>query len=745
MPGSRQVAVVTRRNEVAEAYRSADGSWETGITDPERVDVPSLAPRISLAVIDFAGFPAASATGRRLRRENPALEFIAVVPDERTGVAAVRAGALDYMIWPPRTPEQGRSLLQAHLESVNAQPQTLGRFQLNERLGIGGMAEVFLAERRGDTGRLFAVKRILPGVASDPDFIDMFIDEARITAVLDHPNIVRLIDFGNVSGTLFLAMEYVPGRNLSQLAGKRGWRLPVRIACHICAEIASALAYAHAKTDPAGRPLQIVHRDVNPPNILLAKDGRVLLGDFGIAKAAQRSAHTTHGAVKGKLDYLAPEQTVGLEVDGRADLFSLGTVLYLTLTGVQPFQSEGPALTLMKIRDAAIVPPTTVDPGLPPALDAIMARAMARDREKRYPDGAAFERDLRALLGQLGPVTREEIAALVDGGEAPVVSVAVEESGAGSSSAVDLRLLGEEIPAASAPPPVAPAPPAGGASVDRTAISLTPPPIPALDPTVPPAPPSRPPVSPALDAPTHRQAGPRAGAPEMPSAPRAAPPAPAAPAASAPSGSASARVSPAIDAPTHRQSGPALDAPPPAAPPVDAPTIPSRDAPNVVAARTRLSAPVPTGTPSEPYLIPIPGATPAPPASDATDSGSITVTAPTPYRVPKDWETSLEAHVPSSKPAAVSRAAPASAPVSAPASAPASVPASSAAATAPVTAQAAVSSPADRPSSSRHRPAPEPPGSAWRVLVLFIPLFAAALVAIAIGARHLAAHMSAHP
>ena len=205
-----------------------------------------------------------------------------------------------------------------------------GHFTLGKRLARGGMAEVFLARQRGPEGfdRKVAVKRILPHLAETADFVRMFLSEARLAARLSHPNIVHIYELGQVGGDYFIAMEYVDGVHAGQLI-EHARTEPIwpELIARIGADAAGALAYAHRLTDADGRPLQLVHRDVSPQNIMVSSDGIVKLVDFGIAKAASKAEETRPGVVKGKYAYMSPEQTVGRALDGRSDVFSLGVVL----------------------------------------------------------------------------------------------------------------------------------------------------------------------------------------------------------------------------------------------------------------------------------------------------------------------------------------------------------------------------------------------------------------------------------
>src|SRR4029450_2271011 len=213
------------------------------------------------------------------------------------------------------------------------QPKPFGKYFLIEKLATGGMAEIYKAKNFGVDGfeKLLAIKRILPHCSSDKEFITMLIDEAKLSVALSHTNIAQVFDLGKVGTDYFISMEFVDGINLRELmnrAKETGAQLPEDISVYIVSEICKGLDYAHAKKDTDGNPLNIVHRDISPQNILISYEGEVKIVDFGIAKAATKAHVTQHGALKGKLLYMSPEQAWGKALDKRTDNFSLGVVLY---------------------------------------------------------------------------------------------------------------------------------------------------------------------------------------------------------------------------------------------------------------------------------------------------------------------------------------------------------------------------------------------------------------------------------
>jgi serine/threonine protein kinase len=279
-----------------------------------------------------------------------------------------------------------------------------GRYRLVQRLGVGGTAEIWRAAVSGSRGveHSVIIKRLRPELARDPVFIEMLAAEARISSRLDHPAIVKVFESGEAAGELYLAMEVVDGWELSEVherARRRRRPLSVGLVCHIVAEVADALAYAHALGDEQGRPLHAVHRDINPGNIMLTRQGAVKLVDFGMARFGDRDPDdaTATGLRKGTPAYMSPEQADGLDIDHRSDIFSLGIVLHEGLTGRRLFRGPTALDTLRRVRDADAPPPSTLVPGVGADLDAIVLRMLAADPGERYADCADIARSLRAL------------------------------------------------------------------------------------------------------------------------------------------------------------------------------------------------------------------------------------------------------------------------------------------------------------------------------------------------------------
>jgi serine/threonine protein kinase len=276
---------------------------------------------------------------------------------------------------------------------VLPQPIQFGKYTLFERIGRGGMADVFKGRVQGPAGfeRVFVVKRILPHLSDDPQFTRMFIEEAKLSARLNHPNIVQVFELGAVDKEYFIAMEYVKGRDLAEtmrtLWARVGPPRPELVA-YVGREMCRALAYAHDLTGDDGEPLGMIHRDVSPSNVMLSYEGAVKLLDFGIAKAlggdSVEEGNTQRGTLKGKFAYMAPEQTAGNDVDKRIDIFATGIVLHEVLTGRRLFKGENDLQTVERVRQCDVAPPSVHNPLCPPELDGIILRALARNRDERF-------------------------------------------------------------------------------------------------------------------------------------------------------------------------------------------------------------------------------------------------------------------------------------------------------------------------------------------------------------------------
>lgn len=298
-------------------------------------------------------------------------------------------------------------------------PIKFGNYHLFERVNIGGMAEVFKAVSYGVEGfeRLYAIKRVLPNIAEDQEFIDMFIDEAKIAVQLNHANIGQIFELGRdqKENAYFIAMEFVQGKDLRAMydrARKRGEVLDIPMCCHIVKEACEALEYAHNKKGERGEPLHLVHRDVSPQNLIVSYDGEVKLIDFGIAKAAGKASKTQSGILKGKFGYMSPEQVRGKPIDKRSDLFSLGVVFFELLTLERCFQGESDFSVLEKVRNSEIRRPSTLNRPIPPELERIVMKVLARNPDERYQSAAELQDALQKFLYQSGTFyARKDLAA----------------------------------------------------------------------------------------------------------------------------------------------------------------------------------------------------------------------------------------------------------------------------------------------------------------------------------------------
>ena len=307
--------------------------------------------------------------------------------------------------------------LPRRLVSTVKKPVPFGKYYLLERINVGGMAEVFRSKAYGVEGfeRLVAVKRILPNIAEDKEFIKMFIDEAKIAVQLNHANIAQIFDLGVVDNSYYIALEHVHGRDLRNIFDRcRSVNdpMPVAQACFVIMKICEGLDYAHNKRDQGGRDLHLVHRDVSPQNILVSFEGEVKLIDFGIAKAAGKGQKTQAGILKGKFGYMSPEQVRGLPIDRKSDIFSCGIVLYELLTGERLFVGESDFSTLEKVRNVEILPPSTYNRKIPDELERIVLKALAKDTEDRYQNAIDLHDELQAFVYTAGEFySRKDLAA----------------------------------------------------------------------------------------------------------------------------------------------------------------------------------------------------------------------------------------------------------------------------------------------------------------------------------------------
>ena len=362
----------------------------------------------------------------------------------------------------PGEPAPGRAAAGPITNAGRVLPEQLfGKYRVVRDLNQGGMAQVFLAVLDGPDGyvKTFVIKRILPEYARDPNFAQMFVNEAKVAAMMSHPNIVQVFEFSKEKGEYFLSMEYVSGASLDRLvrtARKVGLSPGPRVAVEVGIAVANALHYAHTFTRPDGTPLNIVHRDISPDNILLSREGVPKLADFGVVKSDLNTQVTTAGVVKGKWAYMSPQQVASLPVDHRSDIFSLGVILYEVCTGRRLFKGETLAATVTAVMKAEVPAPTKFVPGLSPKLERILLRCLAKEPRDRYQTAADLAADLEAFrAAQSWTAGGRHLASLVNtlfprDGSDPGVRVPQPASTGGG---VALPTLAVEVPPAPAPLP----------------------------------------------------------------------------------------------------------------------------------------------------------------------------------------------------------------------------------------------------------------------------------------------------
>ncbi len=356
---------------------------------------------------------------------------------------------------------------------TSAAGDEFGPYRLLEKVAAGGMAEVFRAKRTGVEGfeKVVALKRILPHLSDNKEFVEMFVDEAKMVAGLAHPNIVQIFDLGRIDSTYFIAMEYIAGHDLRSIlrrAKDKGITIPLALCVLITGRVAAALEYAHRKKDDAGQALKMVHRDVSPQNILISFEGEVKLTDFGIAKATSKATSTDRGASRGKLLYMSPEQAMGKAMDRRADVFSLGVCFYEMLTDRKPFMGTSEKSILEMVRECRVSPPSLVNPRVPERIERVVMKALDRDPEHRYQDAGEMLHDLERALAERQPPTALELSRFMEvlfESEERSDTVAHEELSVGPAPAaepddLEIDLEPDEAPGAQAQeaPPAKPAP-----------------------------------------------------------------------------------------------------------------------------------------------------------------------------------------------------------------------------------------------------------------------------------------------
>lgn len=283
-----------------------------------------------------------------------------------------------------------------------------GQYVLVEKIATGGMAEVWKARMRGVEGfqKIVAIKKILPHLSDNQDFIEMFVDEAKLAAQLNHNNIIHIYDLGKIQTSYYIAMEYIDGFDLKTILRRgeeRGQPMEPQLALFIASKIASALDYAHRKRDFEEREMGLVHRDVSPQNVLISQEGDIKLCDFGIAKAASKASHTQAGALKGKLQYMSPEQAWGRSIDRRSDIFALATVLFEMLAARKLFTGDNELSILEQVREARVTAPSIFNDEVTPEIDKVVIKALQKDPANRYQTAGEMARDIDAILYSFKP------------------------------------------------------------------------------------------------------------------------------------------------------------------------------------------------------------------------------------------------------------------------------------------------------------------------------------------------------
>jgi serine/threonine-protein kinase len=357
-------------------------------------------------------------------------------------------------------------------------PRRIGRYMLLERLGVGGMAEVYLAQQDGAVGfqKKVVVKRILPHLAADPQFVEMFAREAKVAARLSHANVVQIVELGEGGGELFLAMEYLDGLTLHRLASaswERGWAVPVDVVLRTVADAATGLHAAHALTDENGRSLHLVHRDVSPDNLMVSKDGVTKVLDFGIAKGDVGGPKTKTGHLRGKIPFMPPEQITGEQVDPRADLYALGVSMYWMLTGERPFDRQSDWHTMHAILHDTPKPPSSLNPSVTPGLDALILQLLEKNREQRPASGREVADRLEELaspgsvggkkttvqfLAQLLPATTQRGNPVSDVAPIPAPAPGAAVNATAPAYEAAARLVSSQLSDEGAPVKATPAP-----------------------------------------------------------------------------------------------------------------------------------------------------------------------------------------------------------------------------------------------------------------------------------------------
>ncbi len=371
-----------------------DGTTITAGLSPDKTKVIAFSRSIAFSRVEIGKvYIALSAT--HLSRTLNRLKFTYV-----SGVLLTIVLLGIVLFWLDRTARARSLKVRQDIESM----KRMGPYFLRRKVARGGMAELFLADYAREDGfrRKVAVKRILPHLVENPEFVKMFTREARVAAVLQHPNIVQIFDYGKIENVYFIAMEYIDGENLGEILSTLKQGLPVEHAIFIISECCKGLDYSHTKRDDnTGDPLNIVHRDISPQNLLISYRGEVKISDFGISKARSEPSLTQAGVIKGKLAYLSPEQALGEPVDREADIYALGLVFYETLTGKRVYRFSSDIEAIRAIPKMEIDPLMNAMPQVPKELNRIVMKCLEKKKNLRYQSASAVYADLTALKKEL--------------------------------------------------------------------------------------------------------------------------------------------------------------------------------------------------------------------------------------------------------------------------------------------------------------------------------------------------------
>jgi len=385
--------LINHKFEPPKSQKTIDTINDTTITvqvSPDKTEILGFLRDITYAGVGIGKIYVALSAAR-LNQSLDRLKFIYI-----SGVLLATLLLVVILFWLDHKAKARALAVKQDLESMNK----IGPYLLHKKVATGGMAELFLSDYVREDGfrRRVAVKRILPHLAQNPDFIRMFTREARLAALLHHPNVIQIFDYGKIGNAYFIAMEYIDGKDLGEILWALKQGLPVDLGIYIISEICKGLDYSHSKRDDKTRePLNIVHRDITPQNLLISYQGEVKISDFGISKARSEPSFTQAGVIKGKLSYLSTEQALGEPVDHRADIYALGLVFHETLTGKRVFQFDSDLEAIRAIPKMEIEPLINARPEVPEELNRIVMKCLERNKDLRYQSASELHVDLVAL------------------------------------------------------------------------------------------------------------------------------------------------------------------------------------------------------------------------------------------------------------------------------------------------------------------------------------------------------------